>query len=202
MNAEAEVPEPEIMIPTERKKSRYEGMAVSLEAFEAWDPEPDGWKYEWENGIIVTGEEYMLRNQWFIVDNIVRAFAQTSYYKDRHCLMPEADIVLELTGTKRRPDIAYFTRKQIQAAAQGENPTPEFVIEVVSKNDNGNKLERKVQEYFEAGVRVVWYVYAEVDLVRVFTSGKHSDMLTDDEICSAEPLLPEFSMKVSEIFAR
>jgi Uma2 family endonuclease len=202
MEVEEEVLELEIIIPTEPRKSPYEGIAVSLEAFEAWDPEPDGWKYEWENGIIVTGEEYMLKNQWFIVDNIVRAFAQTSYYKNRHCLMPEADIVLELTGTKRRPDIAYFTREQIQSGKRGENPTPEFVIEVVSKNDNGNKLERKVQEYFEAGVRVVWYVYAEVELVRVFRSAKHSDMLTDDEVCSAEPLLPEFSMKVSEIFAQ
>jgi Uma2 family endonuclease len=180
---------------------RYEGKRLTLAQFQAWEPEPDGWKYEWEHGFIVSGEEYMQKTQWFIVDNIVTAFAATPYYTQRHRLMPETDVVFERTDTQRRPDIAYLTKEQIQAGSRGENPVPAFVIEIVSKHDNGSKLERKVQEYFGAGVQVVWYVYAEVRLVRVFTSAKHSDTFSDDELCSADPVLPDFAMKVSDIFA-
>ncbi len=180
---------------------RYEGKRLTLAQFQAWEPEPDGWKYEWEHGFIVSGEEYMQKTQWFIVNNIVRAFGASAAYSRGDCLMPETDVVFERTGTQRRPDVAYLTKEQIQAGSRGENPVPAFVIEIVSKHDNSNKLERKVQEYFSAGVQVVWYVYAEVRLVRVFTSAKHSDTLSDDELCSANPALPDFAMKVSDIFA-
>jgi Uma2 family endonuclease len=192
---EAPVKAPSLLAP------RYEGKRLTLAQFQAWQPEPDGWKYEWEHGFIVSGEEYMQKTQWFIVNNIIRTFTKTISYTQGDCLMPETDVVLERTNTQRRPDIAYLTKEQIQAGARGENPVPAFVIEIVSKHDNGSKLERKVQEYFSAGVLVVWYVYAEVGMVRVFTSAKHSDTLTDDEVCSAAPALPDFSMKVSEIFA-
>lgn len=57
--------------------------------------------------------------------------------------------------TKSLSLVAYFTDEQISQTARGENQVPQFVIEVISKNDKIQKTQRKVQDYHRAGVQVI-----------------------------------------------
>lgn len=74
------------------------------------------------------------------------------------------------------------------------------MIEIISTNDNLNKVEEKITEYFKAGVKVIWNILPEQKLVYVYTSRKQVQICMDDDICSAAPVLPEFEVKVGEIF--
>jgi Uma2 family endonuclease len=101
----------------------------------------------------------------------------------------------------RRPDIAYLSEEQISSIKQDKDEIPEFAIEVISGNDKANKVEAKVIEYFKAGVRVAWLIYPENQSVQIYTSLKQAQICTDDDICSAKPVLEDFEIRVSEIFA-
>ncbi len=100
----------------------------------------------------------------------------------------------------RRPYIAYITDEQGKKANNGEDIISEFVIEVISTNNKPYQIEKKITEYFKAGVKVVWNIYPEPQLVYVYTSRKQVQICMDDDICSAAPVLPEFEVKISEIF--
>jgi Uma2 family endonuclease len=184
-------------------KALYAGQKLPLEEFLVWKPrEADGWKYEWKDGKLIAQEESMNTYQLLIFDAITRAFTRSFAFSDGATLMPETRVEFVALGRGRQPDIAYFTREQMQAAARGERPIPAFVIEVVSTHDNINAMEEKLAEYFAVGIQCVWYVYPTLEIVRVFTSLRHGMYCSGEEICSAAPAIADFQMTAQQIFAK
>lgn len=168
----------------------------TLAEFMLWEPN-DGYKYEWNDGELIkfTG---MNKKQVYIY-NILLDLLIEKGYKKLGTLVSEYDTML--TGIQmRRPDVAYLTNEQMEKGRNGEDEIPEFVVEILSETDNVNKVEEKVAEYFKAGVKIVWNIYHESKVVYVYTSRKNVTICTDDDICSANPVLPEFEISVNQIF--
>ncbi|WP_305951916.1 Uma2 family endonuclease [Emticicia oligotrophica] len=168
----------------------------TLEEFILWEPN-DGYKYEWNDGELIkfTG----MNNKQVYIYNILLDLLIEKGYKKLGTLVSEYDTML--TGIQmRRPDIAYLTNEQMEKGRNGEDEIPEFVVEILSETDNVNKVEEKVAEYFKAGVKIVWNIYQESKVVYVYTSRKRVTICTDDDICSANPVLPEFEISVNQIF--
>ncbi len=178
---------------------KYDGLKMSLHDFLDWEREPDGWKYEWNNGIIEINEESMKSTERMMVFKIMRAFSKTNASQKDDALLPETDCVL-LNEQVRRPDLAYFTQVQMVESLQGFQPVPAFVIELISPNDKAYKLEQKLDEYFAAGVACVWYIYPNLKQVNVYTSRTAVKICLDKTPCSAAPAL-DFTMTPNEIFA-
>ncbi len=169
----------------------------TLEEFMAWEPE-DGFKYEWNDGELIKFVG-MNRKQVFIYEALNQLFIEKGLWKIG-TLVSEYDV--QLSGIQmRRPDVAYLTKEQIVLTKQGEDEIPEFAIEIISGNDKANKVEEKTIEYFKAGVKVLWLIYPDNKTVQVYTSLKQAQICTDDDICSAKPILEDFEIKVSDIFA-
>ncbi|MCU0339053.1 MAG: Uma2 family endonuclease [Spirosomaceae bacterium] len=165
--------------------------------FLLWEPE-DGYKYEWNDGELIkfTG---MNKKQVKIYDILNTLFIEKSYWKSGTFV---AEYDTQLSGIQmRRPDIAFLSKTQLEEANKGGDPIPEFMIEILSESDNVNKVEEKVAEYFKAGVKVVWNIYLEQKVVYVYTSRRDVKICIEDDICSAAPVLPEFEISVSQIFA-
>ncbi len=164
----------------------------TLEEFMAWEPE-DGFKYEWNDGELIkfTG---MNKRQVKIYDILLDLFIEKGY-KKTGTFVAEYDVML--TGIQmRRPDIAYLSKVQIIEADNGEDPIPEFVVEIISDNDNINKVESKIKEYYKAGVKVVWLIFPEEKTVHVYTSRRDVKICIENDICSAAPVLPEFEIGI------
>jgi len=108
-----------------------------------------------------------------------------------------------LTGIQmRRPDLAFFSGQQIDNSTDPDTePIPEFIIEVVSPTDDAIKVEEKLAEYFKSNVKVVWHVFPENEVVYVYTSRKQVTICTDNDVCSASPVLPDFEITVNDLFA-
>jgi Uma2 family endonuclease len=97
-------------------------------------------------------------------------FIEKGHYKTG-TFMAEPDVMLTALQM-RRPDIAYFTKEQIQLGRQGEDAIPSFVVEILSETDQAYRIEEKIVEYFKAGVQVVWNIIPEQEVVYVYTARK------------------------------
>lgn len=159
----------------------------------------DQYKYEWVNGLIEKTPRTMDKMQLYILTNLIRFLysLKASYPKIDGDLVAEGDTFF--AGNHRRPDIAYYTEAQIQAARNNEDVHPDFVIEVISKNDQAEKLVKRMGDYWAAGVQVIWQIYPENKQIHVY-NGKNMTVCSGDDLCSAEPVVPGFVLPVHEVF--
>lgn len=173
---------------------------ISWETFqEDYLSREDNFKYEWVNGQVEKTERSMDRTQLFIARNLT----QFLYRLKANNLGVNGELIAEgdvfFAGNHRRPDIAYFTDEQIDAARYNEDIHPDFVIEVISKNDQLERVAEKMENYRKAEVAVVWHVFPKRNEVHVYR-GKQMMVCTGEDLCSAEPVIPGFVISVNEIF--
>ena len=184
-------------------KTAQERKPISWVAFQRkYLTREDQYKYEWVNGTVVKTIRGMDKSQLYIQFNLQNFFDQLKIEKNLEgTLIAEPDLFF-LTN-HRRPDIAWLTEKQIYALA---DPTayevPRFVIEVVSTNDNINKVKAKMINYGDAGVEVVWQIFPAHRQVDVYTGPllHHMTVCKGADVCSAAPALPDFQLTVDAIF--
>ncbi|MFT6203985.1 MAG: Uma2 family endonuclease [Spirosomataceae bacterium] len=169
----------------------------SLEEFKDWNPQ-DGFKYEWYDGEIIKFEG-MKKKEFYIYLNLLEFFVEKGLIK-LGGLVAEQDVDLS-PMQMRRPDIAFFTKGQGKNMKEDVDEVPQFTVEIISKNDNFNNVEAKLEEYFKYGVMVVWIIIPELKKVKVYNSLKENKNCFDNDICSANSVLPEFEMTVNQIFA-
>lgn len=162
----------------------------------------DGFKYEWGNGLVVKSKRSMDKTQLYILENLLLHFDQLKVKgKVSGRLIPEPDLFF--LAQHRRPDIAWLTTQQIYALADpAAYEVPAFLIEVISSNDYANLVKKKMVNYRDAGVQVVWHIYPGLKEVEVYAGPKLSTMTvcSGEKICSAAPVLPDFQISVNAIF--
>lgn len=72
------------------------------------------------------------------------------------------------SGLVRKPDVSFISSNRISADEIGDGWAripPDLAIEVVSPNDVAEELNRKLDDYSEAGVPLVWVVYPKDETV-------------------------------------
>lgn len=176
-----------------------ETLPRTLEEFIDWEPN-DGFKYEWNDGEIIqfTG---MKQAQFYIYDILLELFFDKGYKKS-HSMIAEPDV--ELTGIQmRRPDIAFYTKEQVKKGRKEETVIPAFAIEIISSNDQINQMEKKLVEYFKAGMQVVWVVIPSQRIVYVhsYSNRREVKLCLGSDVCSAAPVLPDFEIQVDALLA-
>lgn len=158
----------------------------------------DGYKYEYNEGEIEKTESKMKINQYYIVNNLTRRFTRTKAFSNGDALAIETEQIT-LPNRLRRPDLHYLSAQKIKT---GDESVSDFLIEIISEHDNIKKVYKKLEEYFAAGVKVVWLVFPDLDQVHIYTSIFDVTICKDDKVCSAAPVLQDFEMTAGEIFAR
>jgi Uma2 family endonuclease len=115
------------------------------------------------------------------------------------------DLGYELTPHRvRAPDVSFVSAEKL--AAYG-NPqefakiVPDLVVEVISPEVKYGYLQRKMRDYFEAGVRLLWIIDPEMQTVTVYRSPVDLRVLTLAETLSGEEVIAGFSCRVAELFA-
>ena len=103
----------------------------------------------------------------------------------------------------RRPDISFVTSQRVPVDWFGPaNFAPDLAIEVVSESDTDYEVDRKIQQYLQASVQVIWIVRPVSQTIEVFRleSGFRSHRLIIEDVLTEESLLPGFKMPVNAIF--
>jgi len=113
-------------------------------------------------------------------------------------------VLSEEPATVRAPDFAYVSRDRAPErwSRHFARFVPDVVAEVISPSDTYGEVAQKVQDWLEAGVRVVWVVDPVARTVAVHRPGAAVRVYGEEDTLSGEDVLPGFACKVSEIFAR
>src|SRR5205085_2585715 len=128
------------------------------------------------------------------------------YAQSRGHLVMETLFRLAGLGRNRRPDIAFVSHDRWPKSRphnKDENAwdvVPNLAIEVVSPNDLAEELLVKMEEYFRAGVQVVWIVYPKDAQVYVYQSPTDVRILSRADTLDGGSVLPEFRLSLNELF--
>ena len=162
----------------------------------------DGFKYEWVNGQVEKTPRTMDKKQFFIIENLM-AWLDTLRSEKR----ADGRLIVEgdnfFSGAHRRPDIAYYTYEQIRLTQNDNAHTvvPQFVIEVISSNDQMNSVVKKMKNYRSAEVPIVWHIFPNQHEIHVYR-GKQMTVCVGEDICSAEPVVSGFKMSVNDVLKK
>lgn len=110
--------------------------------------------------------------------------------------------------TRRNPDsvrgadILFISKKRL-AGPPRENfldVAPELVIEIQSPSEPWPELRKKIAEYFDIGVNVVWVVKPRNRRVQIYHSTTDVTELAENDVLTGEDILSGFKIKVSQLF--
>jgi Uma2 family endonuclease len=72
---------------------------------------------------------------------------------------------------------------------------------VLSQGNTDEEMKRKRDEYFAAGVRLVWLVDPEARTVTVYIAPDQSKLLMQEQTLDGGDVLPGFALALKDLFA-
>lgn len=183
------------MPPLPRGQKKF----ASLAMFESWlNKKETDYNYEFLSGVAIK-KPAMKQNEIFFVSILLDVFMFTEAFKAKGKLLPETDVYIN-ADRKRIPDLAYFSAQQIKESRKGVKVVPTFVIELLSDSESYAYVQEKIEDYFSAGVKVVWYINSKTQKIHVYTSAKSMTLCSGSDVCSASPAIPDFELAVQDLF--
>ena len=79
---------------------------------------------------------------------------------------------------------------------------PDVAVEVLSENNTAAEMDRKLREYFQAGVRLVWYIDPETRTARAYTAEQVWTEIGPNDLLLGGEVLPGFELSLAQLFAR
>jgi Uma2 family endonuclease len=109
-------------------------------------------------------------------------------------------------GANRSTDAAWVARERWETLTQEQREgfiplCPDFVVELRSKTDSLKKLQTKMQEYKDNGVKLGWLIDPQNQRVEIYRPGQGVELLQNPETLSGESVLPGFTLSLKRIFA-
>ena len=104
----------------------------------------------------------------------------------------------------RIPDALFISWERLPGGEVPREPVPllvpDLAVEVISRSNTRKEMEEKLREYFEKGVRLVWFVRPKSRVVDVYTAPDQFTRLTVSMRLDGGDVLPGFSVMVGELF--
>jgi Uma2 family endonuclease len=106
---------------------------------------------------------------------------------------------------KRRPDVAFVSadrwslNRQVPATETWD-VVPDLTVEVISESNSANAVARKIEEYFQAGVRSVWVIYPSTNKIYVYSSPAQVRILQLGDELDGDRIIPGFHIPLSALF--
>ncbi len=105
----------------------------------------------------------------------------------------------------RRPGVSFVSRDrwpidELPPDTEAWDVIPDLAVEVVSKSNSATDVKDKIEEYFRAGVRLVWLVYPTQKLMDVYESSTTVRVLRREDELTGGDVLPGFRLPLTELF--
>jgi Uma2 family endonuclease len=106
----------------------------------------------------------------------------------------------------RIPDVSFIAWDRFPDRRLPKEPipavAPDLAVEVLSEGNTPGEMQRKLRDYFQAGVRLVWYLDPQARAVTAYTAPDRCDVVGEDQILDGADVLPGFRLSLRELFAR
>jgi Uma2 family endonuclease len=159
--------------------------------------------YELVDGVLV-GKAMGFRESCLAI--ALTAFLKGFAMQSRLGTVSGADGLMRLApGLVRIPDVAFIRWEQFPNRQIPRTPipnlAPDLAVEVLSPSNTEEEMDRKRQDYFGAGCKLVWLVDPDARTVTVFTGPDQSAVLREDQALDGGTVLPGFSLPLRQLFA-
>ena len=116
----------------------------------------------------------------------------------------EAGMMQILPNQVRIPDVSFIAWEDLKDSGfpdqAAPNMAPTLAVEIISKSNTAREMERKLGEYFEAGSKLVWYVYPVKKEVNVYTSPTDVTVLCETDTLTGGRVLPGLNIELKDFF--
>jgi Uma2 family endonuclease len=117
---------------------------------------------------------------------------------------PDGTVEL-MSGLIRIPDVAFTQWDRLPGRRYPTTPVPQLApnlaVEVLSRSNTPGEMAVKRQDYFTAGVELVWEIDPDARTVAVYTSATDVTTLTAVDTLDGGLVLPGFALAVQDLFA-
>src|SRR5262249_50836019 len=140
----------------------------------------------------------------YVCANVARIVGNYTFERRKgYVTSNDSGVILERDpDTVRGPDVALYEDASRFAELHpkyGEVP-PRLAVEVLSPDDKAKHVTRKITDYLENGVAVVWLLDPEALSVTVWRSDRGPYTLDQDAELDGDDLLPGFRCRVADFF--
>jgi Uma2 family endonuclease len=108
-------------------------------------------------------------------------------------------------GRVRIPDVAFVSWDRLPNRRRPRQPIPDvapnLAVEVLSASNTQAEMERKRQDYFTAGVQLVWEIDPVARTVSVYTAPDQATVLRDTDVLDGGSVLQGFTLALADLFA-
>jgi Uma2 family endonuclease len=106
----------------------------------------------------------------------------------------------------RIPDVCFIGWEKFPNRQLPREPIPPLVpdlaVEVLSPANTEAEMQRKLRDYFTAGVRLVWYIDPRQQSARVYAAVDRLTEVHEDQSLTGGDVLPGFELSLRDLFAR
>ena len=161
--------------------------------------------YELVDGTLV--EKAMGLSESMIAGLILRRMGNFAEEHDLGILAGADGTVRLLKGLVRIPDVSFFCWDKLPDRMLPSEPIPDLfpdlAVEILSETNTKEEMDRKLKEYFLAGVGLVWMIDPRKRTAAVYTA-LDAPVATLDEtgVLDGGDVLPGFVLPMAELFAR
>lgn len=132
---------------------------------------------------------------------ILREFAMKH---DLGVVLGEAGTLQVLRDQVRIPDVCFISWAQLPGKEFPREPIPsihpDLAVEVLSAGNTRREMDRKLQDYFTSGTRMVWYVNANRREVQVYTSPDDVQTIDEHGVLDGGEVLHGLQLRLSSLF--
>jgi Uma2 family endonuclease len=178
---------------------------IATDEFYEWchRPENRNRRFELEHGRVVElprrGERHgvVCHNVNYLLGGYLR-----QRRKGRVCANDTGLILARDPDTVRGPDVFLYDQSQPyeQLNSRYSEEVPQLVVEVLSPNDNWGKVLRRVAEFLQRGVAVVWVIDPENHTATVLLPNQLPQVLEENDEITGAPAFPDLRCRVADLF--
>ena len=121
-------------------------------------------------------------------------------------VLGEAGTLRILPEQVRVPDVCFIAWERFPNRQLPPDPipalAPDLAVEVLSEGNTEREMQRKLHDYFTAGVRLVWYIDPRTRSAKSYTSEQESSEISESQSLSGGDVLPGFELPLRELFAK
>ncbi len=106
---------------------------------------------------------------------------------------------------QRRPDLAFVSHARWPFKRRVPNVpvwdmVPDLAVEVIGESNSAYEVQKKIHEYFDAGVVRVWVIYPDQAEVYVYSSPTEIQVIQSGQTLDGGDLLPGFQLPLAALF--
>jgi Uma2 family endonuclease len=79
---------------------------------------------------------------------------------------------------------------------------PNLAAEIIGKSNTPREMDRKLEDYFSAGVELVWFIYPKTQTALAFTSPTAKKEIPKTGALDGGKVLPGFKLPLKNLFVR